>query len=86
MLCQLDLLISIKIQNVFHFSLLWKALNDPLSDQYNVFAPSIIIDDKKKWEVNDILNIRKIEGKKIEKKAAGKAARKVGKKIQFYVK
>ena len=36
-----------------------KAFEDSLSEQVNELAPSIVIDDEKKWKVNDILDARK---------------------------
>ena len=77
--CQLDLSISIKIHDIFHLSLLWKATNNPLPDQHNNSAPPVIINDKEEWKINDILNARKKGEKKVEKKV-------VGKKIQYHVK
>ena len=54
--------------------------------QHNSSAPPVIVDNKEKWEVNDILDVKKIKGRKIGRKAAGEAARKIGRKIQFCVK
>ena len=71
-----------KIHNVFHPNLLQKTLNNPLPRQYNASAPSVIVNDKKEWKVNDILDAKRIGGRKIGKKAAGK----VEEKIQFCVK
>ena len=65
--CLLDLPTFMKIQNVFHPSLLQKASADPLSGQYNDSTPSIIVNNKKEWEVNDILDARKVErGRKVQ--------------------
>ena len=58
---QLELPTSIKIHDVFHPSLLRKASADPLPGQYNDLAPPIVVDDsEEKWEVNDILDARRV--------------------------
>jgi hypothetical protein len=62
--CQLDLSDSMKIHDTFHFSLLRKASNDSLSDQILKSSSSIIIDEEEEYELNDVLNFRKIERKK----------------------
>ena len=61
---QLELLTSMKIYNVFHSSLLWKAAKDPLPGQHNDPTPPVIVNDKKKWEINDILDAKKKEEKR----------------------
>ena len=65
---QLDLSTSIKIHDVFHPSLLRKASTDPLPGQHNDPAPPVIVNNKEKWEVNDILDARKKGGKKVGRK------------------
>ena len=45
---QLESLASIKIHNIFHPNLLWKAATDPLPDQYNDVELLVIIDDEKR--------------------------------------
>ena len=59
--CQLDLPTFMKIHDVFHPTLLQKTSDNPLLGQHNDFAPPVIVDDKEKWEVNDILNARRKE-------------------------
>ena len=56
---QVQLFETIKIFDTFHFSLLRKASMNSLSEQINELSSSIIINDEKKWEMNDILNARK---------------------------
>ena len=58
--CQLELLTSMKIHNVFHPSLLWKASADPLLGQHNKPAPLVIVDEEKEWEVDNILDARRV--------------------------
>ena len=65
--CRLDLPTSMRIHDVFHPSLLQKALEDPLPGQHNDPAPPIIVDDKEEWEVNDILDARRVgRGRKVQ--------------------
>lgn len=52
-----------KIHNVFHPNLLQKASTDPLIGQINEPAPLIIINNKKKWEIKDILDARSHQDK-----------------------
>ena len=78
--CQLDLPTSIKIHNVFYPSLLQKATSNLFPGQHNAPVPSVIVNDKEKWKVNNILDARKIGEKKVGK------GKKVGKKVQFCVK
>ena len=59
LLYQLKLSTSIKIHDVFYHGLLQKASANPLLSQHNDSTPSIIIDNKEKWEVDDILDARK---------------------------
>ena len=81
MSCQLDLPILIKIHDVFHPSLLQKTAENPLPGQHNDLALPVIVNDKEKQKVNDILDVKKKGGKKARKKEE-----KVGGKIQFCVK
>jgi hypothetical protein len=62
--CQLDLPDSMKIHDIFHSFLLRKASNDSLSDQILKPSSSMFIDEKEEYELNDVLNFRKIERKK----------------------
>jgi hypothetical protein len=62
--CQLDLSDSMKIHDIFHFSLLRKTSNDSLLDQILKPSSSMFIDEKEEYELNDVLNFRKIEKKK----------------------
>ena len=56
---QIQLFETVRIFDTFHFSLLRKASMNSLSEQINELSSSIIIDDEKKWEMNDILNVRR---------------------------
>ena len=56
---QVKLSETIKIFDTFHFSLLRKAFMNSLSKQINELSSLIIIDDEKKWEMNNILNVRR---------------------------
>ena len=62
--CRLELPTSMRIHDVFHPSLLRKASADPLPGQHNDPAPPVIVNDEKKWEVDDILDARK-RGRKV---------------------
>ena len=65
--CQLELPTSMKIHDVFHPSLLRKASADPFPGQHNDPAPPVIVDNKEEWEVNDILDARKVgRGRKVQ--------------------
>ena len=77
--CQLNLPISIKIHNIFHSNLLQKTSTNPFFGQHNYPAPLVIVDNKEKWKVYDILDARRKRKKKIGKKI-------VGGKIQYCVK
>lgn len=52
-----------KIQKVFYLNLLQKTLIDLLIGQINKLALLIIMYNKKKWEVEDILNTKNHQGK-----------------------
>jgi hypothetical protein len=54
--CQLNLSISMKIHNSFHISLLILTFTDSLTDQIQFSSSSVIINEEKKYEVDDILN------------------------------
>ena len=56
---QLDLPTSMKIYDVFYSSLLRKTSIDPLLGQHIDSVPPVIVDDKEKSEVNNILDARK---------------------------
>jgi hypothetical protein len=56
--CQLNLSQSMKIHNIFHTSLLRSVVTDSLTDQVQSSSPSIVVDEKKEYEMNDILNSR----------------------------
>lgn len=58
--CQLDLPASMRTHNVFHTSLLRKAAMDPLPRQRNEPEPPVVINDELEWEVDDILDARRI--------------------------
>ena len=47
-----------KIDNVFYSNLLQKALTDPLTNQINKLLPPVIINNKKEWKVENILNAK----------------------------
>ena len=56
---QVQLFESVKIFDIFHFNLLRKTFENSLSEQVNEFASSIVINDEKKWKMNDIFDARK---------------------------
>ena len=58
-LYRLDLPVSMRIHDVFHPSLLRPVAEDPLPGQHNDSPPPVVVNDKKEWEVNDILDARK---------------------------
>ena len=60
---ELQLPQSIKIHYVFYPNLLQKALTNLLTNQVNEPPPLVIINNKKKWEVKDILDARSHQGK-----------------------
>ncbi len=55
---ELQLPQAMKIQNVFDSNPLQKTSTDPLTGQVNKLAPSIIINNKEEWEVEDIFDVR----------------------------
>ena len=55
----LDLPAFMRIHNVFHPSLLRPAAEDLLPSQHNNPPPPVVVNDKEKWEVDDILNAKK---------------------------
>ena len=62
---QLELPHTMKIHDVFHPNLLWKAADDPLPGQRNSSPPPTVVDDKEKWEIDDILDAKCGRGKKV---------------------
>jgi predicted metal-dependent hydrolase len=57
--CQLNLLFSMKIRDIFHTSLLRKVSIDFFIEQISSSSFSIVVkDEKEKYEINDILNSR----------------------------
>ena len=52
----LKLLLSMHQHDVFSFNYLKSVVNDSLSNQKQKSSRSIIIDDEKVWNVDDILN------------------------------
>ena len=71
LLYQLELPPTMKIHNVFYPNLLQKSAIDPLSGQQNSSPPLTVVNNKKEWEVNSILNAKRGRG---------------GKKVIFWVK
>jgi hypothetical protein len=70
----LNLSDTMKIHDIFYFSLLRKAANDSLSNQILKSSSSIIINEKEEYELNDVLNFRKIErNKKLQYKISCKS-------------
>ena len=53
----------IKIYNVFHFKLLSLVVINSLFNQKNLFFKIIIIKNKKKWVIEDILNFKKLRNR-----------------------
>ena len=68
---QLKLSYIMKIYNVFHPNLLWKVVNNPLPGQQNSPPPLTVVNNKEKWEVDNILDVKRGKG---------------GKKMLFWVK
>jgi hypothetical protein len=55
---QLEFFSSMKIHNNFHISLLRSAFIDSLTKQIQFSSSSIIINEKQKYEINDVFNNR----------------------------
>ena len=55
---RLKLLSSMHQHDVFSFNYLKSAVNDSLSNQKQKSSRSIVVDDEKAWNVDDILNSR----------------------------
>ncbi len=58
---KLDLSTEMNIHSIFHFFLLRKDFNDSHSDQIISASSSIIIDEKEKYDVENIVDFRLIE-------------------------
>jgi hypothetical protein len=56
--CQLNLSVFMKIHNIFHTFLLRKAAIDSLIDQIQFSSFSIVVNDEKKYEIDDVLDSR----------------------------
>ena len=61
---QLELLYTMKIYDVFHLNLLWKAADNPLPSQQNSLPPPTVVNNEEEWEVDDILNAKRGRGSK----------------------
>ena len=57
---KLKLFKIMRIYNVFHFKLLNLVVINSLSDQKNSFSTIIIVKDKEKWIIENILNSKKL--------------------------
>jgi hypothetical protein len=69
--CQLKLSFFMTIHDIFHTFLLRKISNDLVSDQIANSSFSIIIDQKKEFELNDVRNARRVErNKKLQYKVS----------------
>ena len=64
LLYQLELPHTMEIYDVFHPNLLWKVADDPLLGQQNIPPPPTVVNDKKEWEVDDILDAKHGRGGK----------------------
>ena len=61
---QLKLPRTMLIHNIFHASLLQKAVTDPLLRQKQTLSLLIVMNDQEEWEVNEIQNSRHFEHEK----------------------
>ena len=61
---QLYLSHTMKIYNIFHLNLLWKAAIDLLPSQQNSLSPPTIVNNEKEWEVDNILDAKRDRGGK----------------------
>ncbi len=52
-----------KIHNAFYLNLFRKVFKNLLTNQVNGPLPSVIINNKEKWEVEDILDAKSYQGK-----------------------
>ena len=59
LLYQLELPHTMKIHDIFHPNLLQKIADDPLPGQQNIPPPPIVVNDKKEWEVDNILDTKR---------------------------
>ena len=64
LLYQLELPHIMKIYDVFHPNLLWKAANNLLPSQQKSLLPLTVVNDKEEWEVDNILDIKRGRGGK----------------------
>lgn len=60
---QLELPVTMKVHNVFHPSLLRKAVNNPLPGQRNPPPPPVQVDEEDEWEIDDIEDARYYRGR-----------------------
>jgi hypothetical protein len=56
--CQLDLSQSMKIHDTFHTSLLRSAATNSFIDQIQQSSSSVVVNEEKKYEINDIVDNR----------------------------
>ena len=56
---QLELPYTMKIHDVFHPNLFQKAAGNPLSGQQNIPPPLTVVNNKEKWEVDNILDVKR---------------------------
>ena len=68
---QLELPHTMKIHDIFHLNLLWKAADNPLPSQQNIPPPLTVVNNKKEWEIDNILDAKHGRG---------------GKKVLFWMK
>lgn len=62
-ICELQLLLLMKIYNIFHNFLLQLLNNDDLSKQQQQTSFFVIIDEQKKYNVKSILSFKLIQSK-----------------------